>query len=161
MNLEHAKEGTRVCLMTIWCKWDKKTHDVFVLPPTPQHAHEHTPIKCTGTSWLHCNEWPTSQTTKEANRYTVDEAHKKEATSAASHCAEEEHQAVLWQLKESEDAVEQEEGAVCKHTARPDLQYESLWYQPANVFHSRTCRSLRYQTPVDADRDSEAERDSW
>ena len=91
----------------------------------------------------------------------IDEAHKKAAASAASHCAEEEHQAVLRQLKESEDAVEQEEDAVHKHTARPDLQYESLWYQPANVFHSCTCRSLRYQTPVDADRDSEVERDSW
>ena len=64
----------------------------------------------------------------------ADEARKKAATSAASRRAEEEHQRVLWQLKESEDAVEREEEAVCEHTARPDLQYESLQCQRVDVF---------------------------
>ena len=56
----------------------------------------------------------------------ADDAQKKAATSAASHRAEEEHQRVLQQLKDIEDAIEREEEAVRKHTARPDLQYESL-----------------------------------
>ena len=64
----------------------------------------------------------------------ADDARKKAAASAASRRAEEEHQRVLQQLKDIEDAVEREEEAVRKHTARPDLRYESLQYQRVEVF---------------------------
>jgi SpoVK/Ycf46/Vps4 family AAA+-type ATPase len=56
----------------------------------------------------------------------ADEAWKKAASIEDSHRAEEEHQRVVQQLKESEDAIEREEEMVCKHTARPDLWYEFL-----------------------------------
>ena len=76
----------------------------------------------------------------------VDEARKKAAASAASRRAEEDHQRVLRQLKESEDAVEREEEAVHEHTARPDLRYESLWCQQVDVFTHRLAgvRDTRY-----------------
>jgi hypothetical protein len=64
----------------------------------------------------------------------ADEAQKIATASAASHRAEEVHQTLLWQLKESEDAVEREEEAVHEHTARPDLWYESLQCQQMDVF---------------------------
>jgi hypothetical protein len=64
----------------------------------------------------------------------VDKARKKAAASAASRHAKEEHQTVLRQLKESEDAVEREEEAVREHTARPDLWYETLQCQRVDVF---------------------------
>jgi hypothetical protein len=56
----------------------------------------------------------------------ADDAQKKAASIEASRRAEEEHQRIVQQLKESKDAVEQEEELVRKHTARPDLWYEFL-----------------------------------
>ena len=56
----------------------------------------------------------------------ADVARKKAASIEDSRRAKEEHQKVIQQLKESEDAVEQEEEMVRKHTARPDLWYKFL-----------------------------------
>ena len=56
----------------------------------------------------------------------MDEAQKKVTASAASRRAEEEHQRVIQQLKDIEDAVERDEEAVHEHTMRPDIWYESL-----------------------------------
>ena len=56
----------------------------------------------------------------------ADEAQKKATANAASRRAEEEHQRVIQQLKDIEDAVEREEEAVREHTVRPDIRYESL-----------------------------------
>jgi hypothetical protein len=57
----------------------------------------------------------------------ADDAWKKAASIEDSRRAEEEHQRIVQQLKESKDAVEREEELVRKHTARPDLWYEFLW----------------------------------
>ena len=93
----------------------------------------------------------------------ADEARKKAAASAASRCAEEEHQRVLQQLKDSEDAVEREEEVVREHSARLDLRYESLRCQRVKWVYSPSCRSSRYETPtpVDTNMDCEIERDPW
>jgi hypothetical protein len=56
----------------------------------------------------------------------ANDAQKKAASIEDSRCAEEEHQRIVQQLKESKDAVEWEEELVWKHTARPDLWYEFL-----------------------------------
>ena len=65
----------------------------------------------------------------------MDEAQKTATASAASRQAEEEHQRVIQQLKDIEDAIEREEEAVREHTVRPDIRYESLcWCQQVKVF---------------------------
>jgi hypothetical protein len=56
----------------------------------------------------------------------ANDARKKAASIEDSRRAEEEHQRIVQQLKESEDAVEREEELVRKHTVRPDLWYEFL-----------------------------------
>ena len=109
----------------------RNPHLVLLLP-APQHAHQHSPIKCEAHPGRIAME--SQRVRRLKKQIQADEAQKKAATSAASRRAEEEHQRVLWQLKESEDAVEREEEAVREHTARPDLWYESLQCQRVDVF---------------------------